>query len=133
MGKKEFKFDKALKRLEELVERLSIGELELDEALNLFEEGIKLSVECFKKLEESKAKVEFLIKQSEEAFKRIEASAETFAEKGVQLSNELGLDEDEVNSSKDLFADDGSSEEEEEEGSKPTKTPKSKNPNLFDK
>lgn len=132
MAKKEFKFDKALNRLEGLVERLSTEELELDDALNLFEEGIKLSLECFKKLEESKTKVEFLIRQSEKAFKRIRASAETLAEKGTQLSDELGLEKDEAY---DL---DESSEEDDEtiEGEEKTKPPKTsrskKDPKLFD-
>ena len=35
----EIKFEKALKRLEEIVEKLEEGDLDLDQSLKLFEEG----------------------------------------------------------------------------------------------
>lgn len=43
-------FEQALNRLEEIVEKLQNGEVELEKAYFLFEEGIKLTQECEKKL-----------------------------------------------------------------------------------
>ncbi len=68
MSKKD-NFENALKRLEEIVQRLEGGELSLDESLKLFEEGIELSRLCSKKLSEAESKVEKLIKSGEEEFK----------------------------------------------------------------
>ncbi len=62
-------FESALKRLEEIVQRLEAGELSLDESLKLFEEGIELSRQCAKKLSEAEAKVEKLVKLGEKEFK----------------------------------------------------------------
>ncbi len=55
-------FEHALKRLEEIVQKLEEGELSLDESLKLFEEGIEISRFCTKKLSEAEKKVEKLIK-----------------------------------------------------------------------
>ena len=41
-------FEQALNRLEEIVEKLQNGEVELEKAYSLFEEGIKLTQECEK-------------------------------------------------------------------------------------
>lgn len=62
-------FESALKRLEEIVQRLEAGDLSLDESLKLFEEGIELSRLCTKKLSEAEAKVEKLVKLGEKEFK----------------------------------------------------------------
>jgi exodeoxyribonuclease VII small subunit len=58
----EIKFEDALTRLEEIVEKLEDGDLPLDESLSAFEEGIKLSRLCAKLLNEAERKVEILIK-----------------------------------------------------------------------
>ncbi|OGV95548.1 MAG: exodeoxyribonuclease VII small subunit [Nitrospinae bacterium RIFCSPLOWO2_02_FULL_39_110] len=58
----EIKFEKALKRLEEIVEELEKGELDLDRSLQIFEEGIKMSRICSKKLQEAEKKIEILTK-----------------------------------------------------------------------
>jgi exodeoxyribonuclease VII small subunit len=61
----EFKdFEAALKRLEEIVNRLESGEVPLEEALKLFEEGMKLSQFCGKKLDEAERRVEALVKNA---------------------------------------------------------------------
>jgi exodeoxyribonuclease VII small subunit len=57
-------FERALKRLEEIVKKLENGELSLDSALELFEEGIKLSRFCHTKLEQAERRVEILLKNS---------------------------------------------------------------------
>ncbi len=65
MGK-EKSFEEALKRLEEIVQKLEGGDLSLDESLSLFEEGINLSRFCTKKLAQAEKKVEKLLKLGEE-------------------------------------------------------------------
>ena len=65
MGK-EKSFEQALKRLEEIVQKLEGGDLSLDESLSLFEEGISLSRFCTKKLAQAEKKVEKLLKLGEE-------------------------------------------------------------------
>ena len=69
-------FENALKRLEEIIQRLEGGELSLDESLKLFEEGIELSRLCTKKLSEAESKVEKLIKSGEKKFKTEPLEAE---------------------------------------------------------
>ncbi|NMC27159.1 MAG: exodeoxyribonuclease VII small subunit, partial [Syntrophomonadaceae bacterium] len=46
----EVSFDRALERLEEIVEMLETGQMDLEQSLALFEEGVKLSVFCQKEL-----------------------------------------------------------------------------------
>jgi exodeoxyribonuclease VII small subunit len=54
------RFEDALKRLEDVVERLEGGEVSLEEALKLYEEGVGLSRLCAKKLDEAEKKIEIL-------------------------------------------------------------------------
>jgi exodeoxyribonuclease VII small subunit len=58
----EIKFEKALARLEEIVQKLEQGDLALEQSLKLFEEGIRLSRICNTRLEEVERKVEILLK-----------------------------------------------------------------------
>ena len=48
----EIKFEKAIQRLEKIVDDLETGELDIDKSLEIFEEGIKMSRVCSKKLSE---------------------------------------------------------------------------------
>ena len=57
-------FEKALARLEGIVEELEKGELALEEALKLFEEGMKVSKFCNSRLDEAERKVEVLLKDN---------------------------------------------------------------------
>ena len=57
----EMNFEKAIKRLEEIVESLEEGSLTLEDSLKIFEEGIKLSRLCARKLDEAEKKVEILL------------------------------------------------------------------------
>lgn len=59
-------FEDALKRLEQIVQKLEEGGLALEESLKLFEEGIEISRFCTKKLSEAEKKVEKLIKMGQE-------------------------------------------------------------------
>ena len=56
----ELKFEKAVQRLEKIVDDLEKGELDIDKSLEMFEEGIKMSRVCSKKLNEAEAKIEKL-------------------------------------------------------------------------
>jgi exodeoxyribonuclease VII small subunit len=56
-------FEKSLKELEELVERLEKGDIPLEESLKSFERGIQLTRACQKALKEAEQKVEILLKE----------------------------------------------------------------------
>lgn len=56
----EIKFEKAMKRLEQIVDELEKGDLDIDKSLQIFEEGIKMSRTCSKKLSDAEAKIEKL-------------------------------------------------------------------------
>ncbi len=58
----EIKFERALARLEEIVQKLEQGDLPLEQSLKLFEEGIRLTRICNTRLEEAERKVEILLK-----------------------------------------------------------------------
>ncbi|MDD4102631.1 MAG: exodeoxyribonuclease VII small subunit [Kiritimatiellae bacterium] len=64
MAKKEDKisFEDALKRLEEIVETMESGEVDLDRMVAAFEEGQKLVKLCTEKLNEVEAKIEKIVK-----------------------------------------------------------------------
>jgi exodeoxyribonuclease VII small subunit len=57
-------FEKALERLEAIVEKLEAEELGLDASLALFEEGIGLSRVCQEKLSEVERRVEIVLKDA---------------------------------------------------------------------
>ncbi|HOR42019.1 MAG TPA: exodeoxyribonuclease VII small subunit [Atribacterota bacterium] len=61
-------FEDSLKKLEEIVEQLEKGELNLDEALKLYEEGMYFSDRCLEKLNETKQKVEKLTKEADKKY-----------------------------------------------------------------
>jgi exodeoxyribonuclease VII small subunit len=54
-------FEKRLGRLEEIVEKMEGGELQLEESLQLFEEGVRLSKECHGLLSAAEQKVKVLL------------------------------------------------------------------------
>ena len=54
-------FEKNLKRLEEIVQKLEDGEMQLEESLKLFEEGIGISRACNLKLSEAEKRVKLLL------------------------------------------------------------------------
>jgi exodeoxyribonuclease VII small subunit len=60
----ELKFEAALQRLEQIVQKLEKGDLPLEESLVLYEEGIRLSRLCHAKLEEAEGKIEVLMKDA---------------------------------------------------------------------
>lgn len=56
----ELKFEKALERLEKIVEDLESGNMPLEDALKKYEEGVKLSRLCTQKLTQAETKIEAL-------------------------------------------------------------------------
>ena len=66
MGKKTNKsFEDLFEDLENIVEKMDLGELDLEESLELFEKGMSLVNDGKKKLEEAKLKIKNLTKNSE--------------------------------------------------------------------
>ncbi len=65
MPKEKDSFEKSLKSLEAIVEKLEEPDLPLDKSLKFFEEGIKQARYCEKKLTEAEGKVEILLQENE--------------------------------------------------------------------
>ncbi len=51
-------FEEAFQKLEEIAQKLEIGDLSLEDSLKLYEEGIRYSRICLKLLNEAKRKIE---------------------------------------------------------------------------
>jgi len=58
-------FEKAMKKLEQIVLELESGDLPLEKAIKKFEEGVKLSKFCSAKLDETEKRVTILMQDSE--------------------------------------------------------------------
>jgi exodeoxyribonuclease VII small subunit len=56
-------FETSLSKLEEIVEKLGNGKVNLEEMVDLYEQGISLKEHCSKKLTDAKMKVDVLIKK----------------------------------------------------------------------
>ena len=54
-------FEKKIKELENISEKLGSGELSLEDSLKFFEKGIKISRECLKQLNKAEEKAQQLI------------------------------------------------------------------------
>ncbi|MBI4372588.1 MAG: exodeoxyribonuclease VII small subunit [Candidatus Omnitrophica bacterium] len=103
MTEPELKFEKALERLEKIVEDLESGNLPLEDALKKYEEGVKLSRLCTQKLTCAESKIELLTRtlngtlesaplDSEAAAKKIEKKKTKKAQTGGDSSgNDLLL------------------------------------------
>ena len=63
--KKPESFEDALKRLEEIVQRMESGDLALEDSLGLFEEGVRLTRVCSQRLDEAEKKIELLVEDAE--------------------------------------------------------------------
>ena len=98
----ELKFEKALERLEKIVEDLESGNLSLDEALKRYEEGVKLSRLCTQKLTQAENKIETLTKALNENLEAspFDAEADT---KGVERKKPKKRQADSVASDDDVL------------------------------
>ncbi len=56
-------FEKSLKQLETLVDKLEKGDLSLEDSLKNFEDGVKLTRECRQALQKAEQKISVLSKQ----------------------------------------------------------------------
>ena len=61
MSNKEMSFEKAIERLEQIVESLESGTCPLEESLKIFEEGVKLVKLCNGKLESVECSIKKLV------------------------------------------------------------------------
>ena len=58
-------FEQSMRRLEEIIDNLESGNVELENAINLYTEGIKLQEHCKNKLENAKLKIEKIVKDKD--------------------------------------------------------------------
>ena len=63
--KKSDQFEDALKKLQQIVDRLEKGDMPLEEAMESFTEGIGLAQLCHRKLEEAEEKVRVLVQNQQ--------------------------------------------------------------------
>lgn len=66
MEEENLNFEIAIKTLEQIVQELEKGDLNLDESVKKFEEGIALSKKCTKILEQAEKKITILIREDED-------------------------------------------------------------------
>ena len=63
-NKKEYNFENALKRLEEISDLLENEDTPLEDSIKLFEEGIELKEFCEDKLKSAKLKIDKIVKRN---------------------------------------------------------------------
>jgi exodeoxyribonuclease VII small subunit len=59
-NKKDITFEQALKSLEEIVDQLNDGEMELEKAISAYEKGMKLKNICEAKLKNAQERIELI-------------------------------------------------------------------------
>lgn len=65
---KDLSFEQALSELEEIVEKLEQGDIDLEDSIDIYERGNLLKGHCEKKLESAKMKVDKIISQPDGDF-----------------------------------------------------------------
>jgi len=65
VAKKSDQFEEALKKLQDIVEKLEKGDLPLEQAMECFSEGMRLAHLCHTKLEAAEKKVQVLLKDQQ--------------------------------------------------------------------
>ena len=63
MRKKNETFEELVKRLEQIVERMERGDIDLDESIKLYEEGLDKSTKLTEMLTATRGRIQQLIKQ----------------------------------------------------------------------
>jgi exodeoxyribonuclease VII small subunit len=79
--KKPESFEDALKRLEEIVQRMESGDLALEDSLGLFEEGVRLTRVCSQRLDEAEKKIELLTRDEKGGVKAEPVDPDVFEQK----------------------------------------------------
>ena len=74
--KKGNNFEHSLKRLEEIVETLEGGGIELDDVMKIYEEGIQLSKQCLEQLTQAELKLKRLSKDVNGHFELLDERGE---------------------------------------------------------
>lgn len=82
---KDLSYEKAIKRLEEIVRLLEDGELPLEDSLTYFQEGIALSKHCRDKLAEIEFRVDYLLKEEQQQIQEDKAGAEAGLQNGDDI------------------------------------------------
>ena len=67
---KEIKFEKAIEKLEQIVEDLEAGNIPLEDALKKYEEGVRLSRLCQQRLTQAEKKIEVLTRSLDGQLKK---------------------------------------------------------------
>ena len=62
-NKKDITFEQALNSLEEIVDQLNDGEMELEKAISAYEKGMKLKNICEAKLKNAQERIELIQKE----------------------------------------------------------------------
>ena len=62
---KELNFEETIKQLEQIVNELEKGDLNLDKSVEKFEEGMQLSKNCTSLLEKAEKRIKILIENSD--------------------------------------------------------------------
>lgn len=75
-------FEKAMKKLEQIVHELESGDQPIEKALIKFEEGVQLSKLCSKKLEETEKRVTILLQDQQGNISEIPFMSEDESENG---------------------------------------------------
>lgn len=65
MKEKNFSFEEAYERLEQILEKMNGEQVALEESLKLYEEADQLIASCNQKLSQAEAKIEILMKNKE--------------------------------------------------------------------
>ncbi len=69
---KDLNFEETMKELEEVVQKLETGELNLDDSIKEFEKGMELSKNASKYLEEAEKKITILVQDKDGELKEEE-------------------------------------------------------------
>ena len=99
-------FEKALEKLEKIVEALEGGDITLEDALSRYEEGIKLSRLCQEKLAQAEKKIEILTRTAKGELAREPFDAEAADESKTPRargSRRSGGTKEDAESDKDLL------------------------------
>jgi exodeoxyribonuclease VII small subunit len=69
-------FEEALKRLEEIVDRLERGDVPLEDSLKLYEEGLEISKACGERLAQAELTLKRLSKNAKGTFEELDDEEE---------------------------------------------------------
>lgn len=75
-AKKGNNFEHSLKRLEQIVEALESGGIDLDDVMKIYEEGIELSKQCLDQLTQAELKLKRLSKDMNGSFELFDERGE---------------------------------------------------------